>query len=750
MKKDNLNNDFDLVNLPVEAQDPEIKAEDFTLQQADGSIHEQKFQTKPTTFLKDSLKRFRKNKSSVVATYILGALVLLSIFVPIFDKNDVKNAADMSYNNLQPKLFDSGFGWWDGTKHISDCPIDAATGRPDPEIYLEGGVTNLTTPTERYTNTINKYGKEGYVQVGYYSTARRKEAWLSTFDTKNLHPDNYFKLDLSNVTLTVTKFDTVNLEKLTRYEGNRQKKYSLPENFDLGEISLDFVFVTAEKEFVIPVIEAKTVHNIGLDPSIYDDTEPVVINDTILNDEYIKSLPDDQKYALDDFYFRFTVKRGSEPAKYDNVCSLIRALTITPTFIAEKADNEKIVKYFSEETDSRGLGGISFTNPMQMLYRQSSYVTSSTAIRNAGYWGVGDEINYVRRVYLGRTLFADFDYDTYLATLGPRMWDVDNSDFRHYKQKGWVKYNYPFKKEYDSSTGKFYWKLDTNPAHGYIPFSFTAKGKKECPVLESIDESKLIIDQVAEGGDRFWKINIKVLYYRYKDESLTKMPKFLFGTDKNGRDMFKYVFDGLKNSLLLGVITFAVCFLFGLLWGSISGYFGGAVDLVMERITDILSGIPWIVVMTLIILKAGESSFGVFALALCLTGWIGTASTTRTQFYRFRGREYVLASRTLGASDARLIARHILPNSLGTIITGAVLMIPSVIFSEATISYLGLGFKNLSSLGVILSNNQSELTNHPYQLIFPSVVIALVMISFNLFGNGLRDAINPSLKGEDE
>ena len=87
---------------------------------------------------------------------------------------------------------------------------------------------------------------------------------------------------------------------------------------------------------------------------------------------------------------------------------------------------------------------------------------------------------------------------------------------------------------------------------------------------------------------------------------------------------------------------------------------------------------------------------------------------------------------------------------MGTIITGAVLMIPSVIFSEATISYLGLGFKNLSSLGVILSNNQSELTNHPYQLIFPSVVIALVMISFNLFGNGLRDAINPSLKGEGE
>ena len=135
---------------------------------------------------------------------------------------------------------------------------------------------------------------------------------------------------------------------------------------------------------------------------------------------------------------------------------------------------------------------------------------------------------------------------------------------------------------------------------------------------------------------------------------------------------------------------------------------------------------------------------------MCLTGWIGTAAITRTQFYRFRGREYVLASRTLGANDARLIAKHILPNAMGTIITSAVLMVPSIIFSEATISYLGLGLKNLASLGVILSYNQAELQTNPYLLIFPSVIIALIMISFNLFGNGLRDAVNPSLKGEGE
>ena len=153
--------------------------------------------------------------------------------------------------------------------------------------------------------------------------------------------------------------------------------------------------------------------------------------------------------------------------------------------------------------------------------------------------------------------------------------------------------------------------------------------------------------------------------------------------------------------------------------------------------------------MTLSIIYLGQN-FLVFAMALCLTGWIGTSATTRTQFYRFKGREYVLASRTLGASDLRLIFKHILPNAMGTIITGAVLMIPGVIFSEATISYLGLGLKGMSSLGVILSSNQGELLAHPFLLIFPSVIIALLEISFNLFGNGLRDAINPTLKGEGE
>ena len=152
--------------------------------------------------------------------------------------------------------------------------------------------------------------------------------------------------------------------------------------------------------------------------------------------------------------------------------------------------------------------------------------------------------------------------------------------------------------------------------------------------------------------------------------------------------------------------------------------------------------------MTLAILHFGNN-FITFFLALCLTGWMGTAARTRTQFYRFKGREYVLASRTLGASDGRLIFKHILPNSLGTIVTASVLMIPSTIFSEATLAYLNLGLQGVQAFGVMMSENQQYLQSSPNLVVFPAIIIALMMISFNLFGNGLRDALNPSLKGSE-
>ena len=139
-----------------------------------------------------------------------------------------------------------------------------------------------------------------------------------------------------------------------------------------------------------------------------------------------------------------------------------------------------------------------------------------------------------------------------------------------------------------------------------------------------------------------------------------------------------------------------------------------------------------------------------FLLAMFLTGWMGVSSRTRTQFYRFKGREYVLASRSLGARDPRLVFRHILPNSLGTIITSSILMIPSVIYSEASIAYLNLGLSSEMMFGVILSENRSEFNSYTvYLLVIPTFIMLLLLIAFNLFGNGLRDAFNPQLKGSE-
>jgi oligopeptide transport system permease protein len=300
----------------------------------------------------------------------------------------------------------------------------------------------------------------------------------------------------------------------------------------------------------------------------------------------------------------------------------------------------------------------------------------------------------------------------------------------------------PFNTTFKLADNKTDFELNT------VDFYCEILNKEKCPVVDPIalEDFYFTATPDSEGIVRgTMAVKAKVTMYKYLKYS--SMPKYLMGTDKSGKDMLKLVFEGLRTSLLLGVITFVVCFTFGLIWGSISGYFGGTVDLAMERIMEIFSGIPWMVAMTLIIIHLG-SNFVTLAIALCATGWMSTASRTRTQFYRFKGREYVLASRTLGASDARLIVKHILPNSLGTIITGAVLMIPSVIFSESGLAFLGL-VKNLSSIGVILYDNQPELLTSSYLLLFPAIVIALLMISFNLFGNGLRDAVNPSLKGED-
>ncbi len=252
-------------------------------------------------------------------------------------------------------------------------------------------------------------------------------------------------------------------------------------------------------------------------------------------------------------------------------------------------------------------------------------------------------------------------------------------------------------------------------------------------------------------------LQIRVLYYNYYTATTGNPPTFLFGTDAQGYDIMTRLAYGIRLSLLLSISVSLLNLLIGTVYGAIEGFYGGWVDMVMERISDILNGIPFIIVATLFnlhLVKTGQvSPFVGILLAFVLTGWLGIASRVRTQFYRFKNQEYVLAARTLGAKDRRLMFKHILPNALGTIITTSVLIIPSTILSESILSYLGIfnfNSQNTTSLGTLLGNGNGYLATDPHIILLPALVISLLMISFNLFGNGLRDAFNPSLRGVDE
>lgn len=259
---------------------------------------------------------------------------------------------------------------------------------------------------------------------------------------------------------------------------------------------------------------------------------------------------------------------------------------------------------------------------------------------------------------------------------------------------------------------------------------------------------------------------LRVDYFDYFTYKYNMTPYMTFGANGQGQDIFSRLAIGALFSLGLGIGVSLINFIIGLIWGAISGYYGGTTDLVMERITDIISNVPSLIILTIcsiqftnnLALKGSLGSAGITVLALLIAfvynGWVGVASTTRMQFYRFKGQEYVLASRTLGAKDSRLIFKHILPNAIGTLVTSSVLMIPSVIFSESTLSYLGiidLTSSGISSIGTLLSEGQSAgLDINPHVLLFPAIIISLLMICFNLFGNGLRDAFNTSLKGSED
>jgi len=219
-----------------------------------------------------------------------------------------------------------------------------------------------------------------------------------------------------------------------------------------------------------------------------------------------------------------------------------------------------------------------------------------------------------------------------------------------------------------------------------------------------------------------------------------------FGTDNLGRDLFTRVAQGTRVSFEIAGLAVLCDVLLGVVYGLVSGYFGGKVDMVMQRITEVLNSIPTMIVVTLLLLII-KPGMGSIIIAMMLTGWINMSRIVRAQVLKVKEQEFVLAANTIGDTNRNIIFKEILPNAMGQIIVTFMFSIPNAIFMEAFLAFIGLGIPApMASLGSLINDGYKSAMIYPHMILSPVIILALLMLSFNLFADGLRDAIDPQMK----
>ena len=232
----------------------------------------------------------------------------------------------------------------------------------------------------------------------------------------------------------------------------------------------------------------------------------------------------------------------------------------------------------------------------------------------------------------------------------------------------------------------------------------------------------------------------------YSNVYSTPTKEHIFGCDQFGRDLWTRVWMGTRISLMIALVAAVLDLVVGVLYGAVSALLGGRVDALMQRIIEILVGIPSLIIVILF-LMAVPAGVGTIIAALSITGWVNMARLVRAEILKLKNQEFVMASHVLGSNNFYIIMKDLIPNTVGIIVIQVMFTIPSAIFTEAFLSFIGIGLAEpQASLGVLINGGYQVLQNYPHVLICPAIVIVLIMVCFSILGDGLRDALDPQMR----